>query len=180
MALHTTANTLFGAPTSISIGPWVTAKGAGTLVEIGHTKGGVSIKHSIENHEMEVDDILTPHRAIPIKTGYEIKFTMAEVTLENLRIALSQPAANLTGTPPDEILAVDGNLGGEVYNQVELVGPGLGTTGVRTIVIWRAVIKEVAEILWNKIDDRVYEVTLLILYEETGTGSDTIMQATDS
>lgn len=175
-----TTKTLFGTPASISIGPWVTAKGPGTLVDIGHTKGGTSIKFSVENHEMEVDALLAPHRAIPVKTGYEIKFTMAEATLENLRIALGQPDTALTGTPPDEVLEVDGNLDGEAYNQVEIVGDGLGTTGVRTVVAWRAVLKDVAEILWSKTEDRLYQITLLLLHEDTGTGNDNIMQVTDS
>ena len=177
---HDTTKTLFGAPTSVSIGPWVTAKGAGTLVDVGHTKGGVTISASVERHEMEVDDLVVPHRSIPVKGGFEMKFAMAEMDLANLQLAFDQPAANLTGTPPDMTLEVDGNRSGEVYYQLELIGAGLGTTGVRTVTAWRGVVKDVSEIKWSKAEDRIYEVTIALMHEDTGTGADTIMQVVDS
>lgn len=173
------ANTLIGAPTTISVGPYVAAKGAGTLVEVGHTRGGVSIKQNTEHREIETDSALAPHRAVPIKRGYEVKWTMLEMTIENLLFALGQLPANKTGTPPNLTLEVNDN-DGEIVHQLEIVGAGLGTLGVRTITAWRAVVKDIAEIVWQKGEERVYEVTLMLLHEETGTGNDNILKVVET
>lgn len=173
------ANTLIGAPTTISVGPYVADKGAGTLVEVGHTRGGVSIKQNTEHREIETDSTLAPHRAVPIKRGYEVKFTMMEMTIVNLLFALGQLASNKSGIDPDFTLEVNDN-DGEIVHQLEIVGLGLGTLGVRTITAWRAVVKDIAEIVWQKAEERVYEVTLMLLHEETGTGNDNIMQVVET
>ena len=172
-------NTLIGAPTTISVGPYITAKGAATLVEVGHTRGGISIKQNTEHREIESDDALAPQRAVPIKRGYEVKWTMLEMTIANLLFALGQLPANSSGTPPNLTLEVNDN-DGEILHQLEIIGAGLGTLGIRTITGWRAVVKDISEIVWQKGEERAYEVTLMLLHEETGTGNDNILKVVET
>jgi hypothetical protein len=130
---------------------------------------------------VEPDETLTPVRAVPSKREYELKIPMMQAELEKARVAMGQPAANLTGTPPDLTLNVDANAG-EQYHQIKVIaaGGGVGTTGARTCSYWRCYLKSVAEIPFLKDGEQMYDMTFGVLYEETGTGSDTICKWADT
>src|SRR3972149_6127220 len=74
-------------------------------------------------------------KTVPIQTDFTFKVALHEATAENLRISLGQPAANLTGTPPNLTLRVGDRV--EQYHQATLVVPGLGTGLVSTYTFWR-------------------------------------------
>ncbi len=163
------------AHATFNIGAYVTAKGAGTLVDVGFTQDGVSFKPTVEHKMVEVDQHLAAIRAVPMKREYEIKVKILESQMEHLRVAMGQPDANLTGAPPDETLDIDDDAG-EQYHQISLVGTGLGTTKVRTLTFWRCFIKDVAEIAMKKDEVAFIELTIGVLRETTGAGNDDVMK----
>lgn len=168
-----------GAHATFSIGAYVTAKGAGSLTDVGFTGDGVSFKATVEHKMVEVDQHLAPIRAVPIKREYELKIRLLETQMEHLRVLLGQPAANLTGIFPDETLVVDDDAA-EQYHQIALVDTGLGTTKVRTSTFWRAFVKDLAEIPIKKDEMKFLEATFGILKETTGTGSDDIAKIVET
>jgi len=170
---------LIGAGSIFEIGAYVTAKGAGTLAELGHLLEGVRFKATVEHKLIEPDAHLAAGRAVPIKREYTVQVKGIEATPELLRIALGQPAANLTGTPPNMTLNVDPDAV-EQYHQLRWVEPGLGTTKVRTVTAWKAYLKEVPEIVASKGDIKEVNFTFGLLYEETGTGTDDVVRLVET
>lgn len=173
------ANVLIGAPATFKIGAYVDSKGAATLADAGFTLGGVTFDPTVEFHEVEVDQYLAKLSAVPKKRDAEIKVKLVEATLENLRIALGQPAANLTGTAPDLTLLMDASAG-EAYHQIQFVGPGVGTTGSRTITAWRTYVKQMTGYAMMKDEKQIIDLTFGLCEEVTGTGADSFLNAADT
>lgn len=165
---------LVGANSLFKLAPWVTAKGAGTFVDVGATLGGVSLAPKTDYHQVFIDQRLGPVSAIPIKREYEVKVKMLQADMENLRFATGQPAANKTGTPPNETLKIDFSAV-EQYYQGQFVEPGIGSTKTRTVTLWRCYPKDLAPIPAKKDEEQAYELTVGVLEETTGTGVDSIL-----
>ena len=76
--------------------------GAATLsvggVDIGFTKGGVSIRHEQEFLKVMADQAVGVVRQARTMERMYVKTTMLEVTLSNLRKAFMYPSANLVGS----------------------------------------------------------------------------------
>ena len=176
----TASNVLVGAPATISLGPYVTAKGAATFSDIGFTiAGGVTLDPKVELHYVEVDQKLGQLAGIPKKRELELKFRMAEATLDNLRLVLSQPTSNLTGTTPNYQLHLDASAP-EQYYQAKIVGKGLGTNAVRTVTLWKVTPKNQGAWMFKKDDYQMPEVTFHVFEETTGTGTNSWGQAFDT
>ncbi len=67
-----------------------------SAVNLGLIKGGVSIEHNEELHEINVDQFLGPVDVITTAEGMTIKTTLAEATLKNLAYALGYDENNLS------------------------------------------------------------------------------------
>lgn len=66
---------------------------------LGHTSGGVKVKHSQTIVELRTDQVTAPVKAVRSEEGLEIGFSLAEVTAENYAIALNQASKGMvTGT----------------------------------------------------------------------------------
>ncbi len=165
---------LVGANSLFKLAPWVTAKGAGTFVDVGATLGGVILTPKTDYHPVFIDQRLGPVSQIPIKREYQIKTKMLQSDMENLRLSLGQPAANKTGTPPNETLKIDFSAI-EQYYQAQWVEPGIGTTKTRTVTSWRCVPTDAAPIPAKKDEEQAFELTLTVCEETTGTGVDSIL-----
>lgn len=161
-----TANIMVGAAT-VSIGAWVTAGGAGSLTDVGHTKTPVTLTGAFEDFELISERAPGVMSKINTMTRFKLKIPIIEATMANWLAALREPVANLTGTPPDEILLVGGAGPAEKYHQITLVGPGLGTTGVRTLTFWRGVVESVSEVPFAKGAEQLLEVVYDILWDGT-------------
>jgi len=164
-------NIIVGAHATFKIGPWVTAKAAGTLVEVGATAGGVTLDPKMTPHLVSIDQRLGDVMAVPVKREMDMKLRLLEGSIDNWVTAFGQPVANKTGTTPNWTLLVDPSAG-ELYYQTELKGKGLGTTKVRTITTWRNYIKELTAIPFKKDGEQGLEITLGVLEETSGTGAD--------
>ncbi|MEN6527068.1 MAG: hypothetical protein ABFD65_11330, partial [Candidatus Polarisedimenticolia bacterium] len=121
---------LIGAAT-VSIGPWVTAGGAGTLVDVGFTSGPVELTTKTTFYDAKVEQAETPVAQAITEQSFTLKVPCIQGELEKLRMATQQPTANLvtkTLTVARPTLQ---------YYQVQFVGKGPETGGTRTVTIYR-------------------------------------------
>jgi hypothetical protein len=163
----------------ITVGPYVTAGGAGTLVDVGHTKGPTTLATAFENYDAVSEQAPTPLESVPSTTTYKLKVPVEEATIDNWLIASREPVANKSGTPPAFTLRVGGPTG-KKYHQIQIVTAGLGATLTRTITIWKAVVESVSEIPFAKGGEQLLEVTVNCLYDDTVTTADKVMKIVDS
>lgn len=164
-----TANVLVGAAT-VSIGDWVTNAGGGSLTDVGHTKSAVTLAPTFEHVEITSERATGTLKMIPINGGYALKVPMLESTILHWEIATKQATGSATGTPPDETLQVGAMQ--EKYHQIQITGiPGVGTTGARTITLWRCVVESVSEIAFAKGAEQMLEVTFRVLFDDSIAGA---------
>lgn len=163
----------------VSIGDYVTAKGAGSLTDVGATLGGASIGVTHTLKRLETDQQLGEVGGVPSKRVMELKFAMIESDMEKFRIAFGQPAANKTGAPPNYTLVVDADAA-EQYHQLSFVSKGTGTTKVRTITFWRCAVVGIEPVAYKKDDQQTYTVTVAVFQETTGAGLDTFCKIVDT
>lgn len=158
----------------VSIGPWVTNAGAGTLVALGHTSdAGVSLEPGAEGYEVASEQEQGILARVPTILKPVLKFTMMEVLLENYRIAWNQLAAQKTGTTPNFILAIDEPQ--EAYWQVVFTTKPIRTAlaatgpnpGTRTVTAWRAVISGLDAILFQKASPQLLPVSMTLCFDES-------------
>lgn len=142
----------------VSVGAYVTAAGAGSLTDVGYTEGGVELSWSQEDTAISPDQEAGDVASFPVMTGMTLKFTMLEATVDNLLTALRLPAANKTGTTPDFTLEI--GPASEVYLQLQMVGKGGGTTGVRTLTTWKGQIESLEPIGQKKNEPTKVGVTV--------------------
>lgn len=166
--MGTTGNILVGAASSVKMGAYVSLKAAATLSDVGFTIGGVMFDPTVELHQVEVDQQLGVLAAQPKKRDVEVKFKLAEATIENLRLVLAQPTGNVTGTTPDFTLYYDASAVAQYY-QLQIIGPGLGTGSTRTITMWKAYVKDVAAITMQKDGEQALDMTLGLCEDVSST-----------
>lgn len=166
--------------TKVEIGPWVTAKGAASLVDMGYLgAAGVTIDPNITYHDVDVQQHLAAIHKWPTKRGFAIKVPMVEADANKILLAMENPPGNQSGTTPNFTNLIDADSA-EQYHQVKLTFKGTGSTGVRTQTYWRCVVTAVDAIPLKKDGEQVYAMTLEPTFEETGTGNDTLMKQVDA
>ncbi len=175
----TTANILVGAAT-VALGPYVTAGGAGSLVDVGHTKTPTTLTATFEDFEIISERAPGVLSKVNTMTRYAIKVAAIEASMQHYLDALREPLGNLSGTPPDTILLVGGAGPAEKYHQITLVGKGLGTTGVRTITFWRAVIESVSEIPFAKGAEQLLEMNFSVLWDGSVSTNDKFLKIVET
>lgn len=158
------ANVLLGAAT-VSIGPWVTAGAAGTLVDVGHLAAKVELGLERENVDVESENSFGIVMTRPLRQSFTLKVSMLEGTAENLRQALSLPAANKTGTTPNFTLGVVDPA--NQYYQIGVVAPGLGSNSLQTITLWKCFVSGMEAIGFAKGEPQVYVVTFRVLRDDS-------------
>jgi hypothetical protein len=68
-----------------------------TAVDAGYIKGGIAIEHDSEHYDVKVDQVLGVIDKITVDESMKIKFSLAEVTLENLALAFGYPSTAVSG-----------------------------------------------------------------------------------
>jgi len=172
-----TANVKIGAA-AVSIGAYVTAGGAGSLTDVGHTKSGTTLAPSFNDYDSKSEQAFGTLKKVPQDGSIKLKVHMMEATLELLRVAMRQAAANLTGTPPNLTLRVGPFI--EQYHQIQVAVPGVGTTQARTLTLWRGSVESVAEIPYAKGAEQAYEVTFDCLWDDSIGTADKIYKVVDA
>jgi len=167
----------------VKVGPYVTAKGVITPLDVGLTKGGVTIGPKATYHPIEGDQYLGELSGIPTKRELEVKFTMTETDYSKLMLAfmMTDDVAHKAGTTPNWIINVDADSP-EQYRclVLSIVGGGLGTTGLRTLTFWRTVCVACDPIPYKKDQEQMYAVTMRVYQEITGTAVDNFYNQTDT
>jgi hypothetical protein len=77
--------------------PNLTATPSGTWVDIGDTDGGVTVTHTQDVATFVTDQAIGKKKAIRMESGIMVETSLAEATLENMAMILSQ---TVTDTPP--------------------------------------------------------------------------------
>lgn len=175
-----TGNIAIGAA-QVSIGAYAAAGAAsGSLVDVGHTKGPTTMSASFNDYEIVTEQTFGPVRKIPISASIKVKVMMDEATADNMRIAMRQLAANVTGTAPNKTHLV-GNIS-EQYHQIVIVakGPGATTPSTRTITLWRAIVESIEEISYGKSPEQTLAVTFALMYDDTVATADKFFKVVDS
>ena len=162
----------------VSIGAYVTAGGAGTLVDVGHTQGSPMLSINAESVQIESERSVFSVASSITKMGASLKWTCLEVGVDNLRIALAQASGNISGTGYNKTLLV-GNIT-EALQQIQIVTKGPGTTGVRTLTFWKCLLKSAGEIPYGKGVAQNLPLEFEVLLDESVTTADKLFKQVDA
>jgi hypothetical protein len=164
----------------VSVGPWVTGGGASSLVDVGHTNGPSSLQVNYNDYGLKSEQSFGILRKIPIDATVKLKVPMAETFMENLRIVYRQPAANKTGSVPNQTLLIGSFV--EQYHQIQVVTKGTGatTTATRTATFWRGAVDATDELAWTKTKEQSPGPTFDILFDDTVATNDKFGKIVDS
>ena len=175
--MATDISKVVGGGAEVSVSAYVTAGGAGSFVDVGHIKSPAILAVTREDFDIKSERAIGTLKKFPVDMKVTLKVSISEAVMENVRVAFGQPAANMTGTPPDLILEVGEHA--EQYHQLKLVQKGVGTTGVRTLLLWRAIVESVAEVQFAKAGEQMYEITFDVLNDESVAAAGKFFKATD-
>ncbi len=159
-------------------GAYVAAGVPGSLSDVGYTLDGVEISWSQEDNPISPDQEPGVIARFPVQTEMGGKFTMLEATVDNFLWALRLPAANKTGTTPNFTLEI--GAAAEQYSQLQVVGKGGGTTGVRTATIWKGMPESNEPISFKKNDPTKVGVSLAFLLDPSVTAAGKFMKLVES
>jgi hypothetical protein len=180
--LATNTNQIAIGVATVSIGAYFTAGGAGSLTDVGHTKGPTTLSIAYEDYELVTEQSFGPLRNIPISAKVNVKAMMNEATLDNMRVAARQATAQLSGSAPNKTLLV-GNIN-EQYHQIQIVTKGpagaAGVASTRTITIWRGIVRNVEEISYGKQPEQTFTVTIACMFDDSVATGDKFLKIVDS
>ncbi len=168
---------MVGAGT-FSIGAYVTAGGAGSLTDVGHIATPFELGVAMENFDVQTERAIGVVLTEPINDDYTLKVAFHESDPEWKRVALGQPAANLTGTAPDETLRIGDRQA--QYHQATLAVPGIGTTAARTLTFWKLQSIGMEPVQYGKAVTQMYNVTFRILRDDSVTTADKYYKQVDA
>ena len=160
------AHVMVGAAT-VSIGAYVTNAGPGTLTDVGHLIAPAELGSEFENFDVESERSFGIIKTVPIKAGFTLKIPIMESRPELLRTVLRLVSGQLTGTAPNQTLAVVDPV--EQYHQIQLVSAGIGTTATRTQTYWKCQALTVEPIQYGKATVQAYNATFRILRDDSIT-----------
>lgn len=149
----------------LSVGDYVTAGGAGTLVDIGHVNSPITLAVSYEDFEVGSERVAAVLDKYPQMMRAKIKAPMTESFTDHIQMAMRQAAANQSGISPDFTLEVGEPT--QRYHQVEIVTPGTGTTKTRTWTFWKTIVESIAETPFAKGAEQLYEVVFDCCLDES-------------
>jgi len=134
-------------------------------VEVGGLEGGVSIDHSEEQVDLEVDQIVGIVGSVTTKEEMTVKVSLAEPTLAMLAIAFGYPVAAVSGST-FSFGAKTSNTERTLFINVK--GPG-ASTATRKYIFWRAIPTGKSGHSYKKGDKTLVEVEFKILVDTTKT-----------
>lgn len=141
--------------------------GAATLFidsnNLGWTSEGVTLEHSSEFYNVEVDQDQYPVKSFRTKESFKIKTNLSENTLENLKIAWGiDSAIDTTTTAGSRRLVLGGSSAEAVEHTLDVYGNAPGSPGItrqRKIHFYRVVSVEFGSLVIQKNKEQVIPVT---------------------
>jgi hypothetical protein len=136
-------------------------------VDLGHTKGGVTVSYEPEYYDIAVDKYgNTPAEKVLVGESLKVTVPLAEATLANLKIAM--PAFTADG---DDALTLGKEAGERMaqYAKQLILHPLANATDDRTedVVIYKALVVEPIEYKFTNEGERIIEVVFQALIDET-------------
>lgn len=129
-------------------------------VSVGYTSGGVVLSASSDRMDKEVDQSYAPVGIHKVKETYQIKTSLAEATLANLKLVWEQTEAVVDGTG---IRTLSWGMNPNVVEH-SLTFEGVSPEGkARTYNVYKAVVWEVGDIEHKKDALTTIPVTFRIL-----------------
>jgi hypothetical protein len=138
-------------------------------VDLGHTKGGVTMNYEPEYYDITVDKYgNTPAEKVLVGESWKITVPLAEATLANLGIAI--PGATEVGSPVDSLTI--GRVAGERMAQYAaslVIHPLANAADDRSedVVIYKAIVAEPIEHKFSNEGERIIEVVFQAIIDET-------------
>lgn len=131
-------------------------------VDLGYTKGGVTVSYSAETTEITVDQEDVPIDEIVMKQKFEVKVPMAEYDLTKLDKLL--PGTTLVTDGTKKKLVFDGSAGTSLKDMAkQLVLTPVGGTNNDKITVFYAVPVPNLEFKFEKDNVRIFEITFKAL-----------------
>lgn len=160
----TTSNLVLG-PGSISFAPVGTTEPISAVsvpasgwTNVGATTDGVTLTVNQEFTELEVDQIVDIPESRLVKRSFTVETNLAELTLENLKLALNGGTISSTGGSSTYAPANGNSATSPGY--VALLIDGIAPGGKkRRIIVRKALSTDDVEFAYNKEDQSVYSVT---------------------
>lgn len=138
-------------------------------VDVGHTKGGVTVAYEPEYHDITVDKYgNTVAEKVLIGESLKVTVPLAEHTLANMAVAI--PAGDLNGTDKLGIGTDAGLRMSTVASELVLHPLANDASDLsEDVVLHKAVVAEAIEFKFSVEDEKVAEVVFHALIDETKT-----------
>ena len=170
----TAGNIVVGMQTNntVKVGVYGTAEGACT--ELGFTEGGIELSNPREYYEKKADQYIGTLGVVKTSERPTVKFSIAEATLDNMRLAWDYPAAALAAsvltaggnpTATELTLFVNSNSpsgGTRKYEFLKVICISAGTHGIK------------------KDDKTMIEFEFLVMQDTTAAANEQMCIITDS
>lgn len=177
MPTPNSSNILFGAG-EFYIGDYVAAAGTVTYVDVGHIQKAIKIGAKLKYKDVETQRAFSMVKRYPIGGELMIQGFFHEATLENMRIMLAQPSAQISGTAPNQTLLVGTPL--EQYHAIKVIAPGLGSTKKQTDTFYKCCVDDPDDWEIDKENEQVYGVKFRILWDDSVTTADKFFKRVES
>lgn len=141
----------------------LTTAPAGPFRDVGATTDGVTLTIEQEYTELEADQVIDVAGSRLVKRNFTIETNMAELTLENLKVALNGGTVT-TATGTTTYTPITKPTSAEP-SYLALVIDGTAPSGKpRRIIVRKALSTEGTEFAYNKEDQSVFSVTFTAHY----------------
>jgi hypothetical protein len=159
---------IFQGAAVVSFAPFIDSAGGAhptghVFVDVGAILGGVGIDWKRDYHDIKSDHAMNLLEKIKIGDVSTITFEMEESALANLAMSQDQPASNVTGTFPAQVLARTPNSPRQLLC-MKIVGTNANSqtsgTATRTITAWKCVVTEVGKSMFKKEGEFMVPVTV--------------------
>jgi hypothetical protein len=168
----TNSNIIVGVGASLKIATAGTAEGSAT--DVGATEGGIEISIEREYYEKTADQSINILEMIKTSEKPKLKVTLAESTLDNLRIGMDYPSTALVSS----ILTIGGNATATplvIYANVIAV-----SGGTRKYTFYKVIPISAATHSYKKDDKTMIEFEFAILADTTKSANEQIGTVVDS
>lgn len=160
------------------LGDYVTAGGAGTLVDLGHVKNPYELAGAMENFDETTERATGIVLTEPISDSHEVKVAFHQSEIEILRIAYGQPSANKSGSGNNLTLLIGDRV--SQYHQATLQVKGPGTTAKRLMTFWKLQVIAREAISFGKSTAQLVITTFRILRDDSVVTADKYFKFVDS
>lgn len=147
-------------------------------VELGHTKGGVTVTYTPDIHDVTVDQYgSTPIEKIMVGQKLTATVPLAEATLQNLSVAIP------TATADDDVLTIGGTVGDRLSDVagVLVLHPVANDTDLsEDVIFYKAVVTSTVTMPYKIDEERVIEVEFEAMLDESKSDGNQLGMIGDS